>query len=134
MYAITCKGKEVTGFGVIPFSSTKIKAYRGWNTQLSIFAPKLGAKQFNAGEIPLFAHRVKMTTVSETNAKGTYFVPVLSPAAGGDDLKTSLLAQNDARYQAAKKLREDVMKGHAKAAYESMTQDAGPDPESGVPF
>jgi len=132
VYAITTKDREVTGFGVIPFSSTKIKAYRGWNTQLAMFEPVIQGKKIK--NIPLFAHRVKMTTVSETNAKGTYFVPVLQPAAGGDDLLPSLIPQKDARYQAAKKLHEDVVKGFAKAAYETMEQDAGPDPEAAVPF
>ncbi len=121
------KSGEVTGFAVIPFTSTKIKSYRGWNTQVSMFA--IGGKQ-----VPIFAHRVKITTELEQNAKGSYFVPVLAPAEGGDDLKNSLLAKTDSRYVAAKKLHDDVMKGLAKAAYETMTQDPGQDPEAGVPF
>ncbi len=135
LYAITYKnvtvdGKktgEVTGFAVIPFSSTKIKIYRAWNTQISMFT--IGGKQ-----VPIFAHRVKMTTEMEQNAKGSYFVPVLSPAEGGDDLKKSLLPKTDDRYVAAKKLHDDVMKGLAKAAYETMTQEPAADPEGGVPF
>jgi hypothetical protein len=135
VYAITYgKAGDVTGFGVIPFSSTKIKAYRGWNTQLSMFAPKLIGKQLKIGDVPLFAHRVKMTAVSDTNAKGTFMIPVLTPAAGGDDLIPSMIKKTDPRYQAAKKLRDDVRKGFAKAAYETMSQDEGPDPEAGVPF
>ena len=127
---VTVDGKksgEVTGFAVIPFTSTKIKSYRGWNTQVSMFA--IGGKQ-----IPIFAHKVKITTELEQNAKGSYFVPVLSPAEGGDDLKGSLLAKTDSRYIAAKKLHDDVMKGLAKAAYETMEQEPGIDPEAGVPF
>lgn len=134
IYAITYQDREITGFGVIPCQSTKIKAYRAWNTQLSMFAPKIGEKQFHPGQIPLFAHRVKMTTELETNAKGSYFVPVFTPAMGGDDLVKSMIGQKDARYAAAKKLHEDVVKGAAKAAYETMEQDAGPDAEGGVPF
>lgn len=134
VYAITYKGNDVTGFCVIPFSSTKIKVYKGWNTQLAMFAPKLGDKQTKPGEIPMFAHRVKMTSVSETNAKGQFMVPVLSPANGGDDLIKSLMAKTDPRYLAAKKLRDDVRKGFAKAAYETMEQDPGADPEAAVPF
>jgi hypothetical protein len=121
------KSSEVSGFAVIPFTSTKIKSYRGWNTQVSMFA-------INGKQIPIFAHRVKITTELEQNAKGSYFVPVLTPAEGGDDLRGSLLPKTDARYLAAKKLHDDVMKGLAKAAYETMTQDPGQDPEAGVPF
>jgi hypothetical protein len=61
-------------------------------------------------------------------------IPVLSPAEGGDDLKNSLIGKNDLRYQAAKKLHDDVLAGLAKAAYETTKQEPGIDPESGVPF
>ena len=135
MYAITTQGSDVTGFAVIPFQSTKIKVLRGWNTQISMFAPKLGTKQFRPKEIPMYAHLVKMTTEVETNAKGTYFIPVLSPAMGGDDLVKSLIPRrDDPRYQAGKQLNDEVVAGLAKAAYETMEQEPAQDPESGVPF
>jgi hypothetical protein len=134
MYAITTRGDDPTGFAVVPFQSTKIKVLRSWNTQIEQFAPKLGGKQFKPREIPMFAHRVKITTEVETNAKGTYFVPVLSPAMGGDDLVKSLIGRNDPRYQAAKQLHDEVQAGHAKAAYETMTQEPAQDAEAGVPF
>jgi len=134
MYAITTRDQDVTGFAVIPFQSAKIKVLRAWNTQIGMFAPKLGAKQFRPREIPMYAHRVKMTTELESNAKGSYFVPVLSPAMGGDDLVKSLIGRNDPRYQAAKQLHDEVLAGAAKAAYETMEQEPAQDPESGVPF
>ena len=134
MYAITTRGDDTAGFAVIPFQSTKIKVLRAWNSQIEQFAPKLGGKQFRPREIPMFAHRVKITTEIETNSKGTYFVPVLSPAMGGDDLVKSLIGRNDPRYQAAKQLHDDVLAGHAKAAYETMAQEPPQDIESAVPF
>ena len=134
MYVITTRGEDITGFAVIPFQSTKIKVLRAWNTQIGMFAPKLGTKQFKAKEIPMYAHRVKLTTEVETNQKGTFFVPVLSPAMGGDDLVQSLMGRNDARYQAAKQLHDEVMAGHAKAAYETLQQDPPQSAEDGVPF
>jgi hypothetical protein len=134
MYAITTRGEDITGFAVIPFQSTKIKVLRAWNTQVGMFAPKIGTKQFKPKEIPMYAHRVKITTEIETNAKGTYFVPVLSPAMGGDDLLKSIIGRNDPRYQAAKQLHDDVKAGHAKAAYETMQQEPAQDMEASVPF
>ncbi len=122
---------EVIGFAVIPFTSTKIKTYRGWNSAITNFRPKVKGR---AVDVPLFAHTVKMTSAVEKNAKGTYFVSVLEPAKGGDDLKNSLIAKTDLRYMAAKKLHDQVLAGVAKGAYETMEQDAGPDPEGGVPF
>lgn len=128
------KTDEVLGFGMIPFTSTKIKIYRAWNSAIGNFAPTLGGKKLAPGQIPIFAHRVKMTSESETKNGNTYQVPVLSPAEGGDDLKNSLIGKNDLRYIAAKKLHDDVLAGLANAAYESTKQDPGVDPESGVPF
>jgi hypothetical protein len=75
-----------------------------------------------------------MTSEAETKGQNTYMVPVLEPANGGDDLKSSLLPKTDVRYISAKKLHDDVLAGHAKAAYETTQQEAGVDPESGVPF
>lgn len=125
---------EVLGFAMIPFTSTKIKVYRAWNSAIGNFAPTLGGKKLAPGQVPIFAHRVKMTSESETKGTNTYMIPVLSPAEGGDDLKNSLLPKNDPRYVAAKKLHDDVLAGLAKAAYETAQQDPGVDPEAGVPF
>jgi hypothetical protein len=136
IYAILYDAKtdEVLGFAMIPFTSTKIKVYRAWNSAIGNFAPTLGGKKLAPGQVPIFAHRVKMTSESETKNTNTYMIPVLSPAQGGDDLKNSLLAKTDPRYVAAKKLHDDVLAGLAKAAYETTKQEPGIDPESGVPF
>ena len=136
IYAILYDAKtgEIAGFGMIPFVSTKIKVYRAWNSAIGNFAPTIGGKKLLPGQVPIFAHRVKMTSEVEQKAGNTYMIPVLSPAEGGDDLKNSLLPRTDARYIAAKKLHDDVLAGHAKAAYETTEQEAGVDPESGVPF
>ena len=128
------KSGEVMGFAMIPFTSTKIKVYRAWNSAIGNFAPTLGGKKLAPGQVPIFAHKVKMTSESETKGTNTYMVPVLSPAEGGDDLKNSLLPKNDPRYVQAKKLHDDVLAGLAKAAYETSKQDPGADPEAGVPF
>lgn len=128
------KTEEVLGFAMIPFTSTKIKVYRAWNSAIGNFAPTLGGKKLAPGQIPIFAHRVKMTSESDTKNGNTFQIPVLAPAEGGDDLKNSLIGKNDPRYIAAKKLHDDVLAGLAKAAYESTKQEPGVDPESGVPF
>jgi len=135
IYAILYnKSGEVLGFAMIPFTSTKIKVYRAWNSAIGNFAPTINGKKLAPGQVPIFAHRVKMTSESETKATNTYMIPVLSPAEGGDDLKNSLLPKTDSRYIAAKKLHDDVLAGLAKAAYETTKQEPGVDPESGVPF
>jgi hypothetical protein len=135
IYAIVYnKEGEVLGFAMIPFTSTKIRVYRAWNSAIGNFAPTLNGKKLPPGAVPIFAHRVKMTSESDTKNGNTFMIPVLSPAQGGDDLKMSLLPKNDPRYVAAKKLHDDVLAGLAKAAYETTKQEAGADPEGGVPF
>ncbi len=128
------KDDEVLGFAMIPFTSTKIKIYRAWNSAIGNFAPTINGKKLRTGQVPIFAHRVKMTSEMVTQGTYTYMVPVLSPANGGDDLKNSLLPKNDPRYIEAKKLHDDVLAGLAKAAYESTKAETGMDPEGGVPF
>jgi hypothetical protein len=135
IYAILYnKTGEVLGFAMIPFTSTKIKVYRAWNSAIGNFAPTINGKKLAPGQVPIFAHRVKMTSEMPPSTQYSYFIPVLSPAEGGDDLKNSLLPKNDPRYIAAKKLHDDVLAGLAKAAYETGKQEPGQDPESGVPF
>jgi hypothetical protein len=128
------KTSEIIGFAMIPFTSTKIKVYRAWNSAIGNFAPTINGRKLAPGQVPIFAHRVKMTSESETRGPYTYMTPVLSPAEGGDDLKNSLLPKNDLRYIAAKKLHDDVLAGLAKAAYETSKQDPASNPEDGVPF
>lgn len=125
---------EVLGFAMIPFTSTKIKVYRAWNSSVGHFAPTINGKKLAPGQVPIFAHRVKMTSEQETKGPLTYMIPVLSPAEGGDDLKNSLIGRTDPRYVAAKKLHDDVLAGLAKAAYETTKQEQGVDPEASVPF
>jgi hypothetical protein len=135
IYAILfSKAGEVLGFAMIPFTSTKIKIYKAWNSAIGNFAPTINGKKLAPGQVPIFAHRVKMISESETKGPHTFMTPVLLPAEGGDDLKNSLLPKTDVRYVAAKKLHDDVLAGLAKAAYESTKQEPGIDPESGVPF
>jgi hypothetical protein len=82
----------------------------------------------------MFGHKVKMTSESETKNGKTYMIPVLSPAEGGDDLRTSLLPKSDPRYVEGKKLHDDVLAGLAKAAYDTTKSEPGADPEAAVPF
>jgi hypothetical protein len=91
-------------------------------------------KKIPPKKTPMFAHRVRMTSESDTNAKGTFMIPVLSPAEGGDDLRDSLLDKTDPRYQAAKLLHDQVLAGLAKAAWETTEQDPAPNAEEAAPF
>ena len=101
---------------VIPFTSTKIGVYKKWNTRIAAF-------KINGKRPPIYAHKVRVTTVKEERAKGTSYNLVLKAANG--DLKSSLINPASDLFQTAKAARELVVGGTAKVAYESQEQDAG---------
>lgn len=108
---------------MISFSSTKIKKYR-----------QIMYRMRMTPGVPLFANRLRITTVPEKNNKGSFWNFKIEPAAEsmkasllppmvGDDVNPLLLA--------AKMFRDQVKAGTAKASYESTHQDSG---EGDEPF
>jgi len=65
-------GVTSTGFGIVSFSKTKMKAYKDWCTSLF-------SVQCNKVTPPLFANRARFTAVKKTNAKGTFYVYKIEP-------------------------------------------------------
>ena len=102
-------GEERIGFGVINFTSTKIRPYRAWVTAMITLR----------GRPPLFAHRARIKTVMEKNPAGTYYNYRIEPLkkTWGDSLinpktQAELLEK-------AKAFRELVKSGAARAAFDS---------------
>jgi len=110
---------------VLPFKSTHIKAYKDWNTAISMFQlvqrDASGAVK-GKSRVPMFAHRVKVTTRDEQKGSDSWSIPVLSPAVDGEIVK-SLLKKTDARYQAGLRLHADYVAGRVKADYEAQSGD-----------
>ena len=95
---------------VISMSSTQLKKARRWNTLINQFRlPTNG----NGGAFnpPMFARSYLLTTVPESNDRGSWFGwsikpdAVLSQFPGGMDI-----------YQAAKAFREKILSGEVKAS------------------
>lgn len=63
---------------ILAFTSTKIKPYQSIVTRLRSFSNK----------VPLFAHRLRVTTVSQTFTKGTAYNFSLAPVVEGDVRKS----------------------------------------------
>lgn len=99
---------------VIPFTSTKISVYKKWNTRVSAF--KLGGKR-----PPLFAHRVRVTTIKEERPKGVSYNIVLKAANG--DIKSSLINPKSDLFLEAKAARELILGGTANIAHGSQQYD-----------
>lgn len=119
-------GTETEGFGVISFTSTKIKPYKDWTT--AMYTMK--------GRPPIFANRAVIKTVKQKNEKGsfhnfkieplreTWIKSLINPVA-----EAALLAE-------AKAFRDMVTSGMARAAFETQnaTGDGGNGSTEDAPF
>lgn len=109
IYGILLDGEEVVGPVVIPFSSTKIKAYKDLMTRLNTVQINTPRGKRNP---PLFSHRLRMTTFADKNAKGDFYNVRLDSAAG--NFVEGLLPPSHPGFLAAKQLRDMVNGGSVK--------------------
>lgn len=116
---LTEDGERPTGFAVVSCSSTKIKPFRNWFTNMYMVA----------GRPPLFAHRAVIRTVKQKNSKGVFYNFEFRPLRG-----STLASMIDPRTQtelltAARQFREMVESGKARANF--ATQQAEHEREPG---
>ena len=99
---------------VIPFTSTKIKRYKQIMTRVRTFKKP----------VPLFAHRLVIKSVDDTNKKGDFKNFDLAPALG--TIMDSLIPPKDANglphplMIEAKAMLESIQSGTAKVNHEAM--------------
>ena len=107
------------GVIVIPFSSTKIKAYKSIMQTLNTFK----------GRPPLFANRLKVTVFSDQNKKGNFFNLSVAPALGGVAESLIPLRLEDGSVNPllvfGKELNQQILSGTRQMADESATRDEG---------
>lgn len=97
------------GFCVLDFTSTKLKAWRAWNTKIrTLFIPTPTGKR----QPPFYAHCAVVSTRGEKNDQGRWYNLMIDPA--GADMRSSLLPPSSPAFQAAKDLADLVKKGLAK--------------------
>jgi hypothetical protein len=122
VYGIIYDGDDdpVTGV-VIAFTSTKIKPYKQWTTKMRSFQIKL--KSGRKHQPPLFAHRVKLSTVKQKNKHGTFYNYTLRPAV--ENIKKSLLPPGNKLLEAAKDFGELVRSGATKPDYDKADRGGG---------
>ena len=119
LYGVLCDGDEPVGGIVIPFTSTKIKTYKKWNTRVStLLIPKANGRR---GTPPIFAHLLRITSLKQENQHGKFFIFNMDPAEG--TILESLMSPDDIRLHAGLELMKSVASGDAKAAQPSA--DAG---------
>ncbi|MCK5608222.1 hypothetical protein KAR91_40450, partial [Candidatus Pacearchaeota archaeon] len=102
IYGMIVAGEELIGPCMVSFSSTKIKAYK------NIMTPLRQVK----GRPPLFAFKLKINTVAEKNAKGSFHNFKIAPAGGS--AVASLIAPVHPFFLAGKEFKDQVAEGKAK--------------------
>lgn len=135
MYALLLDGPDATTFAdqvVISFSKTKIKRYKQIMTRLRTIK--------GSTSIPLFAHRLVMTSTSEKNPAGKPYKNVAINPAVNNDVMASLIDPSGPQGEimaAANALREAVTAGSAKADFNTAAPSrtgGGADEEADTVF
>lgn len=113
---------------VVSCTSSKIKPYRDLMNQTRCIK----------GNPPLFFNRIKITTRIETSKKNgkKYSNFVFEPATGGT-LRENLMSASGPQLpllREAKMLKEAIMGGEKKAAYDTAREGEGGDADDDTPF
>ncbi len=108
-------GVSTTGFGVVSFTSTKIKPYRDWITAMYTLK----------GKPPMFANRAVLRTVKQRNDSGTFFNFRIDPYATTWTKSLISPVDNAALLDEARDFREMVVSGMAKADFASQHAASG---------
>lgn len=105
------------GFGVISFTSTKIKPKRDWFTSMYMIK----------GKPPIYAFRAQLKTEKQKNEKGSFFNFTIRPGVEDANATWTQALINPASplFREAKDFRDMVISGVAKASYETQNAGAG---------
>lgn len=112
---------------VVPFSSSKIPVYKDWMTRL----------RGVSGQPPIYAFRVKLSTVPDQNTKGQPFKNYAAAPLIGETWKDCLIPKwvSDGKvhplFAAGQELKRQCEAGLVRATHETMEQDdrtAGDEP------
>jgi hypothetical protein len=105
---------------VINFSSSGIKAYKGWMTRAKsiTFTNGAGVQM----PFPLWAHKYRLTTEAQKNAKGSWHMIVAQ--FDGASADAARIPQDHPLYQAAKGFRDLATSGTVKVAMETAQPEA----------
>lgn len=130
VYGVVIDGDGNTVDAVIAFSGTKIKKYKAWMTKAKTIQLDIGGgRRISA---PLFSHRYRLKTVSEKNAKGSYYNWDI--AFDGENAVAARLSPDDPLFQQAYHLKGLLDSGAARANYEAgAASSTSGDAEGGAP-
>jgi hypothetical protein len=121
---------------ILPFKSTQIRKYKGFISRADGF--KYRTPDDKMVTPPLWAHRWRVTTRSESNKKGDFYGYVIRLAAqdeAGHELPVlrSLVPRSDPLYQAAREFYDLVTAGKVQADY-AKAQDVTAEEDEEIPM
>lgn len=130
---------------VMGLESTAISAFKEWNGKIARFAIPNPDPKGKPYTFPLFAHRIKLSSVfvPEANKKPSYFKLAISPAYsdadGAPSIRASLLPKSDPRYACAKEFQamivaNEVVVDHAAGDREPAAGGYKPDNDADPGF
>ena len=120
LYGLLDRGDGVLDQVIIPFTSTKITAYRHFMS--TAIGPKLRTENGELKPYPLCAHRYKFTTKADKRASGDSFNwSIKFDGANADEAR---LSPESVEFQAAIEFNEIVKRGNVKEDY-AKSQDTG---------
>lgn len=131
VYGIFVAEDGTTEQMIISFASTKIKIYKRWMTKARTIQVALpDGRRINP---PLYAHKYRITSVAEKNAKGSFYNFNIDFDEG--NAEKCRLPTNSSLFQAGKAFFELLKTGNIKAAYDTQAQPTDTDEEPApVPF
>jgi hypothetical protein len=132
VYGILVKEDGSSEQLIIAFTSTKNKIYRQWMTKArTVQIPLPDGRRVSA---PLFAHKYRITSVSQKNTMGSFFN--FQVGFDGKDAESCRLSPADPLFLAAVDFRELVKGDGVKAAHDSQTPGNAPaeEEDTATPF
>ena len=114
---------------VIAFTGSKMKTYKRWMTKARTVQLVTPNGRIN---LPLFAHKYRVTTVSEKNKKGTFYNFVFDFDNGSAE--QCRLPTNDPLFQQAVSFAELVKEGKVKTATDTQAATGEEPVEDDKPF
>lgn len=107
-------------FAVLPVTSTKIKGFRSWLTAVNGYKHKTADGKIQVP--PIFAHRLRLTSVFTSAGDNDYHVTKFAPAAGS--VVESLMSPDHVNLLEAFELRKLVQEGVAKVDYTTASTES----------
>lgn len=114
VYGVAVDDAGAATEAVLAFTSSKIKRYKAWMTKAKMVRLTLpDGRQIPA---PLFAHRYRLTTITEKNSKGTFSNWDIH--FDGANAAEARLSPDDPLFQRAADVKQMLDTGAARADYE----------------